>query len=321
MSRECACIHVRSGWRRTMPGNAAALVGPARADCLTFAAVVRRYATNRAAVWKPWPCVAFAAAAADVDVAAQSLRCPPSLLRQVLRVRRGRPLARPMSYMAYGRSLVRNSPRGWAPKTLPDPEVRVGRARACGGTVGRHVGTPHEGTHARKVLGNLVAAPASAFSPWCSGNRRGRRRHNANSSPSTQPYRRERPWCPPSRRVPHKWSGRRPNRYMGRVSGLSFSNAEDLSEQRGWAPRSPRETPKCRQRRRNRAIRAARCEQSPLKRLPQGAGLVGKNVRCRAIHDAQKKPRTRVRGFHGIAVAAITPRSRRPKPARPSGPW
>ena len=55
----------------------------------------------------------------------------------------------------------------------------------------------------------------------------------------TQPYRRERPWCPPSRRVPHKWSGRRPNKYMGRVSGLSFSNAEDLSEQRGWAPRSP----------------------------------------------------------------------------------
>src|SRR6187402_3009894 len=28
--------------------------------------------------------------------------------------------------------------------------------------------------------------------------------------------------CPPSRRVPHKWSGRRPNRYMGRVSGLPF---------------------------------------------------------------------------------------------------
>ena len=43
-----------------------------------------------------------------------------------------------------------------------------------------------------------------------------------NGSPSTQPYRRERPWCPPSRRVPHKCSGRRPNRYTGRVSGLPF---------------------------------------------------------------------------------------------------
>jgi len=33
-------------------------------------------------------------------------------------------------------------------------------------------------------------------------------------------------------------SGRRPIRYMGRVSGLSFPNAEDLSEQRGWAPKA-----------------------------------------------------------------------------------
>jgi len=33
-------------------------------------------------------------------------------------------------------------------------------------------------------------------------------------------------------------SGRRPIRYMGRVSGLSFPNAEDLSEQRGWTPKA-----------------------------------------------------------------------------------
>jgi hypothetical protein len=33
-------------------------------------------------------------------------------------------------------------------------------------------------------------------------------------------------------------SGRRPNKYMGRASGLSFANAEDLSEQRGWAPKA-----------------------------------------------------------------------------------
>gem|GEM_PF-6254623 len=33
-------------------------------------------------------------------------------------------------------------------------------------------------------------------------------------------------------------SGRRPNKYTGRVSGLSFSNAEDLSEQRGGTPKA-----------------------------------------------------------------------------------
>jgi len=43
---------------------------------------------------------------------------PPSLLRQVLRVRCGRPLRGPWFYMAYGRSLVRNSPRGWTPRSL-----------------------------------------------------------------------------------------------------------------------------------------------------------------------------------------------------------
>src|SRR3569623_2879857 len=31
-------------------------------------------------------------------------------------------------------------------------------------------------------------------------------------------------------------SGRRPHRYTGRASGPSLSNAEDLSEQRGWTP-------------------------------------------------------------------------------------
>src|SRR6201991_3780411 len=70
---------------------------------------------------------------------------------------------RPMSYVACGRSLVRNSPRGWAPKTLPDLEVRVGRAKACGGIVGRHAVTSHEGTSARDAIGNRrVPAFASA---------------------------------------------------------------------------------------------------------------------------------------------------------------
>jgi hypothetical protein len=84
------------------------------------------------------------------------------------------------------------------------------RARGNAGTSPRrHAVTPDEGTGARKVLGNRVAATASA-SPWCSGIGPEATSPPRNGSPSTQPYRRERPWCPPSRRVPHKWSGRRP---------------------------------------------------------------------------------------------------------------
>jgi hypothetical protein len=48
--------------------------------------------------------------------------------------------------------------------------------------------------------------------------------------------------CPPSRRVPHKWSGRRPISTRA-AERPSFSNAEDLSEQRGWAPKALRLTP------------------------------------------------------------------------------
>jgi hypothetical protein len=48
--------------------------------------------------------------------------------------------------------------------------------------------------------------------------------------------------CPPSRRVPDKWSGRRPNKNMGRGSGLSGTKREGVSEQRGWAPKALRLT-------------------------------------------------------------------------------
>src|SRR3982751_6368092 len=65
---------------------------------------------------------------------------------------------------------------------------------------------------------------------------------------------------------------------------LSFSNAEDLSEQRGWTPRSHRATPKCRTQRRKRAMcevrqhtrpdaraRAPAVREEPKKRAPFGA--------------------------------------------------
>ena len=157
----------------------------------------------------------------------------------------------------------------------PSQRAAASSARRHAGT---HVSTPasrhasaraRAGAGARKVFGNRFTSSSFRIAlVFDSG--RGRQRHHANGSPSTPPYRRERPWCPPSRRVPHKWSGRRPNRYTGRVSGLSLSNAEDLSEQRGWTPRSPRETPKCRERWRKpsprsrrramREVRSAKCE-------------------------------------------------------------
>jgi len=42
--------------------------------------------------------------------------------------RKGR-LRGPCTYVAYGRSLVRNSPRGWTPKTLPMTEVECWESR------------------------------------------------------------------------------------------------------------------------------------------------------------------------------------------------
>jgi hypothetical protein len=63
-----------------------------------------------------------------LDVAAQSLRCPPSLLRHPFAFRKGRPLRGSCIYWPTAAPLVGNSPRGWAPKTLPSPEVRGDRA-------------------------------------------------------------------------------------------------------------------------------------------------------------------------------------------------
>src|SRR6201991_91291 len=72
-------------------------------------------------------------------------RCSDSPPRSVRKA-----ASRPMSYVACGRSLVRNSPRGWAPKALPDLEVLVGRAEACCGIVGRRADTPSRRHVARK---------------------------------------------------------------------------------------------------------------------------------------------------------------------------
>src|SRR6187402_928164 len=100
------------------------------------------------------------------DVAAQSLRCPPSLLRQSSAFEKEGRYRGPCIYWPTAAPLVRNSPRGWAPKTLPDPEVRVGRAEARG-IVGRHADTRARShsdadadADARKMFGNRVLATA-----------------------------------------------------------------------------------------------------------------------------------------------------------------
>src|SRR3954471_5049425 len=56
---------------------------------------------------------------------AQSLRCPPSLLRHPFAFRTGKAAtAAHVLIWPTAAPLVGNSPRGWAPKTLPNPEVR-----------------------------------------------------------------------------------------------------------------------------------------------------------------------------------------------------
>src|SRR4051812_43070990 len=69
-----------------------------------------------------------ARATAGPDVAAQSLRCPPSLLRQSSAFEKEGRSRGSCIYWPTAAPLVRNSPRGWAPKTLPIPEVHAGRA-------------------------------------------------------------------------------------------------------------------------------------------------------------------------------------------------
>src|ERR1700754_798549 len=78
-------------------------------------------------------------------------RCSDSPPRSVRKA-----ASRPMSYVACGRSLVRNSPRGGAPKTLPDLEGRVGRAKARSSIVRRRAGAQarrQEGAKARRHEG------------------------------------------------------------------------------------------------------------------------------------------------------------------------
>jgi hypothetical protein len=153
----------------------------------------------------------------------------PTLAAQTpLRVRKGRPLRGSCIYWPTAAPLVGNSPRGWAPKTLPNPEVRGAEP-----TKQRRFGCPVIAIVTRSTSPPVAIVRVSQRSgeealtePKCMHKHDGRgkpfrRPRPPNGSPSGLPYRRERPWCPPSRRVPHKWSGRRPIR-TGPRSGFPF---------------------------------------------------------------------------------------------------
>jgi hypothetical protein len=142
--------------------------------------------------------------------------------------RKAAPAAR-VSIWPTAAPLVRNSPRGWAPKTLPDPEVRAGRAdeakppRLLACRLGRTVNLSALVTivFARRRIGGRSKSRNVRNSTTAVTDGFGGHPH-ANGSPSGRPYRRERPWCPPSMRVPDKWSGRRPTGTWAAVAAFRY---------------------------------------------------------------------------------------------------
>jgi hypothetical protein len=116
--------------------------------------------------------------------------CPPSLLRQALRVRKGRPLPRLMYLLAYGRS------------TCPELASRVDTKVSHDDTVsGKESQQPKRRCFVSSTLTNLRDGKSLR--------------------------------CPPSRRVPDKWSGRRPDGYMGRAAAFPVRNAKGCLSSEG----------------------------------------------------------------------------------------
>ena len=167
--------------------------------------------------------------------------CPPSLLRQVLRVRQGKAAhAARVSDWPTAAPLVRNSPRGWTPRSLTTIRWSWEESRWRGGVVGpdrcRNTRAMQKRSLVRgggyPVVERLPRVCTGAGMPACLLTKRLRFGSTyANLSV------RESLRCPPSRRVPHKWSGRRPNRNTGRAAAVLFERG-GLSEQRGWAPKA-----------------------------------------------------------------------------------
>jgi len=205
---------------RGLPGSGAGHAGPSFAPCTSLAFGIAGSAapslcTLGRFAGRPWR--------------------PPSLLRQVLRVRQGKAANRgPCTYLAYGRSTCAELASRVDAKVSHDDTVEWKESRcvvpssapAVPGTPGRcGSGCWYPVAHPlRRACVGVPAGDAAA-------------RFGSTHASLTV---RESLRCPPSRRVPHKWSGRRPYRYMGRAAAFPVRNAEDLSEQRGWAPKALR---------------------------------------------------------------------------------
>jgi hypothetical protein len=165
----------------------------------------------------------------------------PTLAAQtVLRVRKGRPLRGSCSYWPTAAPLVRNSPRGWTPRSLTT--IRLAGRRAGAGVAveagrhGRHAGTYIPARWATssplRRLARTIATGGLVERLTMAMTRQPERRCFVRST-RTNLRVQESLRCPPSRRVPDKWSGRRPNKYMSRGSGLPVRNAEGCLSSEG----------------------------------------------------------------------------------------
>ncbi len=129
----------------------------------------------------------------------------------------------PCTYWPTAAPLVRNSPRGWTPRSLTT--IRSAGRRAAGVRVAansdRYGGRADKSFPARRAFSSPLRCLARTISTGALGVER----LAMAMATSQQPKRRcfvgstrtnlrdgESLRCPPSRRVPHKWSGRRPIR-------------------------------------------------------------------------------------------------------------
>jgi hypothetical protein len=125
-------------------------------------------------------------------------------------------------------ALVRNSPRGWTPSSLTT--IRLSGRRAVGRVwptkptdtaavlarpfrlvepLARHCAVSRGRCHRRAAIEHSTMAASQPSKRRC-----------FFGSPRANLWVRESLRCPPSRRVPHKCSGRRPNRYTGRAAAF-----------------------------------------------------------------------------------------------------
>ena len=157
-----------------------------------------------------------------------------------------RPLTRPVFLLAYGRSTCAELASRVDTKvshndTVSGTESRWGGGGCQSGPSRQSCWYDHSGSLSDFLAAVLPSRGRSSPARWVDrlasamatatsqpSNRRcfvGSARTNLRDGKSLR--------CPPARRVPDKWSGRRPNKHMGRVSGLSFSNAEDCLSSEG----------------------------------------------------------------------------------------